>query len=84
MLPVNIIANGTKKSLEIPENELRKPKLKQTDDVLPFISTFNYCNQSVYNTINDSVEVLKRIMFQDLKASNVLTVSENHLTLKNC
>ena len=37
-LPVNIITNGTKKALqEIRQNELRKPKEKQTGEVLKFI-----------------------------------------------
>ena len=55
--PVNI---SIKKGLEIPQNDLRKTKEKQTDEVLPFISTFNQNNLSVYNSIKNSVEVLKR------------------------
>ena len=57
--PVNIITNGIKKSLEIPQKELRKSKEKQTDEVLPFISTFNLNIPAVYSTIKNSVEVLK-------------------------
>ena len=34
--PINVITNGITKALEIPQNELRKPKEKQTDEVLPF------------------------------------------------
>ena len=58
--PVNIITYGIKKALEIPQNELRKPKEKQIDDVLPFVSTFNPNNSPVYNAIKNSVEVPKR------------------------
>ena len=60
-LLVNIlITNGIKKSLEIPQNELRKLKEKQTDEVLPFISTCNPNNPLAYNAIKNSVEVLQR------------------------
>ena len=58
--PVNIITYVIKKDLEISQNELRKPKEKQTDEVLPSISTFNPNNSAVYNAIKNSVEVLKR------------------------
>ena len=58
--PINIITSGIKKPLEIPQNELRKPKEEQKDDVLPFISTFNSNNVPVINAIKNSVEVLKR------------------------
>ena len=47
--PVNIATNGIKKTLEIPQNELRKPKEKQADEVSLFISTFNPNNSPVYN-----------------------------------
>ena len=30
-----------KEALEISENELKKPRVKQTDHVLPFVSIFN-------------------------------------------
>ena len=37
--PVKImIKNDIKKTLELPQNELKKPKEKQTDKVLPIIS----------------------------------------------
>ena len=58
--PVNIITNGIKKALGTPQNELRKPKVKQTYEDLPFTSTFNSNNPSVYNAIKNSFEVLKR------------------------
>ena len=57
--PVIIITHGIKKPQENPQNELRKPKEKQTDEVLPFISTFNPNNLPVYNTIKNFVKVLK-------------------------
>ena len=33
-----MVKNGIKKALELPQNELKKPKEKQTDKVLPIIS----------------------------------------------
>ena len=54
--PVNIITNGTKKALEIPQNELRKPREEQADEVLPLIFTSHPINSPIKN----SVEVLKR------------------------
>ena len=53
--PVNVITNGIKKALEIPQNELRRPKEKQTDEVLPF----NPNNPPAYKAIKNSVGVLK-------------------------
>ena len=58
--PVNIITNDINKTLEIPQDVLREPRVKQTDEVLPFISTFNPNNPPVYNAIKNSVKVLKR------------------------
>ena len=78
--PVNKITNGIKKVLETPQNELRKPKEKQANESLPFIFTFNPNNPPVYNAIKNPVEVIKRNNFQDLKASNLSKVKDNHLT----
>ena len=58
--PVNIITNDINKTLEIPQDVLREPRVKQADEVLPFISTFNPNNPPVYNVIKNSVKVLKR------------------------
>ena len=54
--PVNIITNGIKKSLKISQNELMKSKEKETDEVWPFIFTFNPNNPpgfelSFWNTV---------------------------------
>ena len=40
--PVNIITNGIKKALEIPQDELAKLKEKQIYEILSFIFTFNF------------------------------------------
>ena len=58
--PVNIITNGIKKALEIPQDELTKLKEKQIYETLSFISTFNsnIYNPPVHNAIKNSVEVL--------------------------
>ena len=67
--------------------ENQKQTNEKTDEVFPFISAFNPNNPPGYHAIKNSVKVLKRNnvpMFQDLKASNLITVSENHPTLRNC
>ena len=80
--PVNIITNGIKKALEIPQNKLRKAKEKQRNEILPLISTFNPNNPPVYNTIKNSVKILKRNnvqVFESIKFINLkklLTKSE--------
>ena len=71
---VNIMTTVIKKALEIPQNELRKPKEKQIAYVLPYISTLNPNNPPVYK------KSLREIIFQDFKTPNLLTVSYNHLT----
>ena len=58
-LSISII-NGIKKALEIPQSGLRKPKEQQTDEVVPYISTFSSNNPPIYNTIKNPVEVRKR------------------------
>ena len=59
-LPRHYNNSWYKETLKIPQNELRKPKEKQSDEVLPFISSFNPNNPSAFNAIKNSVEVLKR------------------------
>ena len=71
--PFNIITNGIKKALEIPQKELRKPKEKINRWSLILISTFNPNNPPVLNAIKNSVEVLKRIKvpgFESIKLIN--------------
>ena len=82
--PINIITNGIKKALKIPQNELRKPKEKQTDEVLSFISTFNPNNSSVYDAIKNSVEVLMRNIVPGSESIKLITSKDNRLTLRKC
>ena len=69
--PVNIITYVIKKDLEISQNELRKSKEKQTDEVLPSISTFNQITQLYITQLRIPLKSLREIMFQDLKALNL-------------
>ena len=58
---VNIITDGIKKALEIPQNELRKPKEKKQ---MKFYHLFLHLIQIIHlyinNAIKNFVEVLKR------------------------
>ena len=77
--PVEITINGIKKAVEIPQNKLRKAKEKQANKVLPFIEiAYLYTTQIII-----PLKSFREIMFQDLKTSNILTVSDNHQTLRN-
>ena len=82
-LLVNIlITNGIKKSLEIPQNELRKPKKKKKNEVLPFISTFNTNNPPAYNAIKNSVEILQRNNVPGLESIKLINSKRQTPNLK--
>ena len=66
--PVNI---SIKKGLEIPQNDLRKTKEKQTDEVLPFISTLIKIIYLYITQLRIPLKSLKEIIFQDLETSNL-------------
>ena len=42
-----IVEEGIEKALAIPQEQLRSEKLKNNDDVLPFISTYKANNSNV-------------------------------------
>ena len=77
--PVNTITNGIKKALGIPQNELRRPKENKQ---IKFHHLFLYLNLITHLYINKTIHTIKK--FQDLKVPNLLTVSNNHLTSRNC
>ena len=79
--PVNIIS-GIKKALKIPQNDLRKPKEKQTDEVLPSISTFNRNNPPVYNPTKNSIEVLKRSNAPEFESIKLINSKRQPSNLK--
>ena len=81
---VNIITSGVKKALEIPQNELRK--LKEVLQ-MKFYHLFLHLIEITHLYITQlriPLKSLSAIMFQNLKAPNLLTVRDNHLTLRNC
>ena len=79
---INIITNGIKKALKIPQNELGKPKEKRTDEVLSFISTFNPNNSSVYDAIKNSVEVRMRNIVPGSESIKLVTSKRQPPNLK--
>ena len=50
---------GINKALSIPLQELRTPKTISNNNGLPFISTYNPNNSSIYEMIDKSVECFK-------------------------
>ena len=58
--PKQLTEFGISKALGIPLQELRTPKTISNDNSLPFITTYNPNDPNVYETIEESVECLKR------------------------
>ena len=79
---MNIIKNCIKEVLEVHQNRLRKPKEKQKDDFLPFISVFSPNNAPVYNSIKNSVEVLKRNNVPGFENIELIKSKQQLLNLK--
>ena len=66
--PVNIITNGIKKALEIPQNELRKSQEKKN---MKFYHLFRHLIQITHLYITQLkilLKTLREILFHDLKA----------------
>ena len=49
--PIALIGNSIKRALQIPLKELRKPKDKGAEEVIPFISTHNLNNPNIFSII---------------------------------
>ena len=43
-----VVENGIEKALAIPQEQLRSNKLKNEDDILTFISTYNSNHQTCF------------------------------------
>ena len=54
--PGSLIKQGFQKALLIPQKNPEKPK---SENILPFITTFNPNNPNIYSTIKSSVHCLK-------------------------
>ena len=67
--PEKIITNGIEKAMNIPQSELRINKTKNTQPILPFISTFNPNNPTILPILKSTLENLKcsEIMEKALK-----------------
>ena len=57
--PAKIVEMGIKKALSIPQNELRQPKTKTTENILPFITTHNPNNPNIMPLIKSAFSTLK-------------------------
>ena len=57
--PENLIHNCFEKAAAIPKEELRKPKIKETDkNLVPFISTHNPNNSNVFTKVQAALYTL--------------------------
>ena len=78
------ITNGIKKALEIPKMKLKNQKKNKQ---MKFYHLFQHVIQIIYLYITQFrilLKLLRKTVFQNLKASNASTVIDNHLILKNC
>ena len=49
--PIVLIENSIKRALQVPLNELRKPKEKGREEIIPFLSTHNPNNPNIFPII---------------------------------
>ena len=54
--PVALIENSIKRALQVPLNELRKPKEKGREEIIPFVSTHNPNNPNIFPIIRQTFE----------------------------
>ena len=51
-----VVEKRIEKALAIPQEQLRSEKLKKTDNILPFISTYNPNNRNVFLKVREYME----------------------------
>ena len=51
--PEMVVEKGIEKALAIPQDQLRSEKVKNNDDILPFISTHNSNNSNVFPRVRE-------------------------------
>ena len=54
--PIVLIENSIKRALHVPLNELRKPKEKGREEIIPFVSTHNPNNPNIFPIIRQTFE----------------------------
>ena len=58
--PESLIINGFKKASMIPKEDLRRPKTKNEENILAFITTENPNNPNVFPLVRNSIDTLIR------------------------
>ena len=53
---VALIENSIKRALQVPLNELRKPKEKAREEIIPFLYTHNINNPNIFQIIRETFE----------------------------
>ena len=54
--PIALIENSIKRALQVPLNELMKPKEKGREEIIPFASTHNPNNPNIFPIIRQTFE----------------------------
>ena len=62
--PEMVVEKGIEKALAIPQDQLRSEKVKNNDDILPFISTRNSNNSNVFLRLRE--------IYRNFQASKIL------------
>ena len=57
--PIALIENSMKRALQVPLNELRKPKEIRREEIIPFLSTGNPNNPNIFPIIRQTFENLQ-------------------------
>ena len=52
--PIALTENRIKRALQVPLNELRKPKEKRREEIIPFVSTHNPNNPNIFPIIRET------------------------------
>ena len=54
--PIALIENSIKRALQVPLNDLRKPKEKGREEIIPFVSAHNPNNPNIFPIIRQTFE----------------------------
>ena len=84
--PITVINTGIDKAREIDINVLRTPKNKETNNIIPFVNTYNPYNPNIFGIIHNSKAALQsntrlKEAFQDTRIINSRRQPPNLKTL---
>ena len=82
--PLSVIDHGIRKAKQIPQAELRRPKDRgDNGKILPFVTTFNPNNPSVYAIIKSTFESLQENEVDCMRDFKLIHSRRQPANLKN-